>query len=143
MIDMLLNYAAHGGGSVMMMLGTEYMFALSTAAYQSLRRSAEYRWPAQERIGRRPARQYVGPGGETIELSGSIYPQFAGGLAQVRRMRTAAGQGLPLLLVDGRGQSWGRWCIERVEETHTVLDGNGDPRRIDFALTLGRYGEDG
>jgi len=127
---------------VMMMLGNEYMFSLPTATYQSLRRSAEYRWPVQERIGRCPARQFVGAGNESIELAGSIYPAFAGGLGQLPRMRAVAGDGRPLMLVDGRGKVWGRWCIERVEGTGSVCDGNGDPRWIDFSMTLGRYGED-
>jgi len=125
-----------------MMLGSYYQFTLSTAAYQGLRRAAEHRWPAQERIGRAPARQYVGPGAETIDLEGTVYPYFRGGMGQVAGMRDIAGLGRPLRLVDGRGKNWGRWCIERIEETHTVFDGNGDPRRIDFRLTLGRYGED-
>ena len=46
---------------VMMALGT-YRFSLASAAYDSLSRSAAWRWPAQERIGAHPVRQYVGPG---------------------------------------------------------------------------------
>lgn len=125
-----------------MMLGTQYQFCLDTAAYQSLRRSAEYRWPSQERFGRLSARQFTGPGAESIDLDGTIYPHFRGGLGQMDSLRALAGNGQALLLVDGRGKSWGKWCIERVEETGTIFDGNGDPRRIDFRLTLGRYGED-
>ncbi len=126
---------------VMMMLG-RYQFSLDTAAYQNLHRDAEYRWPEQSRIGRIPARQFVGPGGETIEIEGSIYPHYRGGLGQLERLREIAGRGRPLLLTDGRGKVWGTWCIERVSETQTVFFGNGDPRRIEFRLTLARYGED-
>ncbi|MFA5712135.1 phage tail protein [Mycolicibacterium sp.] len=126
----------------MMMLGTEYMFSVSTAAYQSLRRSAAYRWPAQERIGRRPARQFVGPGDETMTLDGTIYPHYLGGIGQIERMREVAGRGDPLALVDGRGSNLGQWCIERVEETDTVFGADGRPRRMDFVLGLVRYGED-
>ncbi len=127
---------------VMMMLGLEYQFSLSSSAYQQLRRSTEYRWPVQERLRRRPARQFVGPGNDAIELSGTIYPHYRGGLRQMECMRAVAGQGEPLRLVDGRGISWGRWCIERIEETQTVFFRNGDPRRVEFHLSLSRYGED-
>jgi hypothetical protein len=126
----------------MMMLGTEYMFSVGTAAYQSLRRSSAYRWPAQERIGRRPARQYVGPGDETITLDGTVYPHYLGGTGQIERMREVAGRGEPLTLVDGIGRNLGQWCIERVEETDEVFDADGLPRRMDFRLGLACYGED-
>lgn len=127
---------------IMMMLGMQYQFCLSTAAYQNLRHAVEYRWPAQERIGRAPARQFVGVGNETVELDGTIHPHFAGGLDQIKNMRAIAGDGVPLRLVDGRGFSWGRFCIERIEETQTVLMSNGDPLRIEFRLNLAAYGED-
>lgn len=119
-----------------------YRFAVDRAAYQSLSRSAEYRWPSQERIGRAPARQFVGRGSETVSLSGVIHPHYAGGLGQLDRMRELAGQGLPLQLTDGRGKVWGLWCIERIEETRTVFFANGDPQKIEFSLQLAAYGED-
>jgi len=127
---------------VMMMLGG-YRFSLSTAAYQQLQRTTEFRWPAQERLGRLPARQFTGAGNDSIELEGSIYPEFKGGLNQVLKMRETAGDGKPLRLVDGHGKNWGLWCIERVEETRQEFFGNGAPRRIDFRLSLGAYGDDG
>ena len=45
-----------------MMMGG-YRFAVSAAAYEELTHTASWRWPAQERIGAPPARQYLGPGG--------------------------------------------------------------------------------
>jgi len=89
---------------VMMMLGLEYQFSLSSSAYQQLRRSTEYRWPVQERLRRRPARQFVGPGNDAIELSGTIYPHYRGGLRQMECMRAVAGQGEPLRLVGRTGE---------------------------------------
>ncbi len=125
----------------MMALGA-YRFAVDSSAYQQLVRSSQYRWPSQERVGRRPARQFVGRGEDTVTLSGVVHPHYAGGLGQIDRMREIAGQGLPLLLADGRGKIWGLWCIERIEETRSVFFANGDPRKIEFSLTLAHYGED-
>lgn len=126
---------------IMMALGP-YRFSIDAAAYQQLMRTTAYRWPAQERIGRRPALQFVGVGTETISLSGVIYPHYSGGLEQVESMRAIAAQGKPQQLVDGRGKIWGLWCIERIEETRTVFFANGDPRKMEFRLALSNYGED-
>jgi hypothetical protein len=126
---------------VMMALGS-YRFSVRTAAFDALRRSSAWRWPAQERIGRAPARQFVGAGDDALEISGVIYPHYAGGLRQVERLRETAGSGVPLPLVDGRGRLWGMWCIERIEETGRVFHADGRPQKIEFSLTLAAYGED-
>jgi len=125
----------------MLALGT-FRFAMDTAAYQSLRRSVEYRWPSQARVGRRSARQFVGIGDETISLQGIIYPEFKGGLKQLDTMRDLAGQGKPQILTDGTGKVWGKWCISTVEETQTLFFADGTPRKQEFSLQLGHYGED-
>ncbi|NCA70899.1 MAG: phage tail protein [Sphingobacteriia bacterium] len=63
--------------SVMLSLGS-YRFGLNTAAYQTLERSAEWRWPQQDVIGRFPVRQWVGPGNRTIKLQGLVLPSWKG-----------------------------------------------------------------
>ena len=139
---------------IMMALGP-FRFSVNTAAYQSLRRAAQYRWPAQERIGRPPARQFVGVGSETITLEGAIYPysgepfldqvineRVGSGPAQLDQLRELAALGEPLLLTDGRGKVWGKWCVESVDETQTVFFANGAPRKIEFNLSISSYGED-
>lgn len=126
---------------VMMTLG-DFRFSLDTAAYKRLRRTVEYRWAAQERAGRRPARQFTGIGNETVELEGVIYPHYRGGLGQLEAMRALAGQGSPQILTDGTGKVWGKFCIERIEEIQTLFFGDGTPRKQEFRLSLGHYGED-
>ncbi len=127
--------------NIMMGLG-EYRFSVSTAAYQSLKRVTPYRWAEQPRLGREPAMQFVGPGKETVELEGVIYPHYAGGLKQVDTMRKEAGAGKPLVLVDGLGAVWGKWCVEEIGEDFTEFFPGGVPRKIQFRLRLARYGED-
>jgi len=126
---------------ILLALG-EFRFSVDTAAHQSLARTAEYRWPQQDRLARAPALQFVGPGTETVTLQGVIHPHARGGLGQLDRMRAMAGAGVPLLLADGLGRILGKWCIERVEETQTHLLANGIARRQEFSLCLKRYGED-
>jgi uncharacterized protein len=125
----------------MMALGN-FRFSINSAAYQTLKRSAEYRWPSQARVGREPALQYTGPGSETVKLNGVLYPQFRGGLGQVEKIRNMAGNGIPLLLTDGGGNYWGKWCITRIEEEQSIFTGPGLPRKISFNLDLQAYGND-
>jgi len=139
-VEAVATQLSHSG-PVMMMLGP-FMFAMDTAAYQRFHRSSEYRWPSQPRIGRRPALQYIGPGAESIDLEGIIYPDFAGGLAQVQAMRELAGLGKPMILVDGLGVIYSEWVITRIEETKTIFHGNGGAKKLKFRLALQRYGRD-
>lgn len=125
----------------MLALG-DYRFSLDTAAYQELRRSLEYRWSKQERLGRRPAWQYLGSGEESIELTGVIYPEYRGGLEQVARLEAEAGRGQPLILNDENGKVWGKWVVLRLEETRSLFGAGGAPRKIEFTLELRRYGEE-
>lgn len=126
---------------VMMALG-DYRFGIATAAYQALTRTDEWRWAVSDRLTRAPALQYVGPGASTIELSGVILPHFRGGLGQVADMRTEAGKGKPLLLVDGLGWVWGDWVITRLQEAQANHMSMGVARRVEFTLSLQAYGDD-
>lgn len=123
----------------------EFMFSIDTAAFQDLQRRSSYKWPEVERIGRKPARQFTGPGSDSISLRGVILPHYRGGLGQVAQMREMAGNGLPLPFIycsEQAGQYLGRWCILEIDEGRSVFFDNGAPRRIEFSLTLGEYGED-
>lgn len=126
---------------LMMALGP-FRFGLRTAAYQTAGRNETWEWEEQQRLGRPPALQYLGPGTARVKLDGTIYPHFAGGLGQVGRMRGLAGTGRPHMLIDGRGKVWGRYCILTVDEKLTVFFEDGSPRRIDFDLDLSAYGSD-
>ncbi len=126
------------GASVMLQLGS-FQFGISTAAYQSLQRSAEWRWPSQDRFGKGPVLQHLGQGADTITLPGVVYPEWRGGLNQLDNLRALASQGKPQQLVDGRGNVLGYWVIERVEERQAVFADAGVPRRQEFTLSLRRY----
>ncbi|RYH02862.1 phage tail protein [Salipiger sp. IMCC34102] len=119
-----------------------FRFAMSRTDYQTSRRAAAYRWESVDRAGRAPALQFAGPGTETITLSGTIYPSFAGSFRQMELMRAQAGLGVPMMLTDGMGFVWRKWAITEVNETRTLLFADGAPRKIDFDVTLTAYGED-
>ncbi len=135
----------------MMMLLGPVSFSIDTSAYEQLQRSTQYQWASQSRLGHPvlkhlgiggPAYQYIGPGDETINLNGTIYPQYKGGPLQISMMRLSAGLGIALPLIDGNGFVFGRWLIESVQETNSALFSDGSPRKIDFSLSLKRYNED-
>ena len=127
--------------NVMMLLG-EYRFCVDNAAYQTLKRQTRYDWQAVHRLGMEPALQYTGKEVETVNLDGTIYPQFKGGLSQMALMRAQAGFGVPLMLIAGNGFAFGRWCIANVTENHSTFLSDGTPRKIEFTLNLKKYGED-
>jgi phage protein U len=126
------------GPTVMLMLG-DYQFGIDTAAYQELTRVSEYRWPVQERFMKGQALQFVGPGGDTITLPGTIYPEYRGGFEQLQGMRDTAALGVPLTLIDGGGTIMGSWVIERVEEKQVAFFASGVPRKQEFSLGLRKF----
>lgn len=124
----------------MMMLGP-FLFSAGSAAPQRATHSSRYTWASQERLGKRPLLQYTGPGEERLGIDGTVYPEWKGGLYQMTLVRALAEQGEPQLLVDGLGMVWGMWVIHQVEQTGSVLDGKGAPRRIEFRVSL-EFAED-
>ena len=126
----------------LMTLG-EYVFDVDSAAYDEMRRSAEYRWAAQERLGRSPARQWVGPGEETIRLSGAIYPIRRTAAEELNALRGQARKGEPLRMTLGTGEILGLWTVERIRETGSAFLPGGVPRKVEFEVELAWYGEDG
>jgi len=119
-----------------------YYFNLDTAAFDSLRRSTEFRWASQERLSRRPAQQGVGMGDEKITLKGQIFPGFKGGLKQLDTLRSIGAQLQPLTLTTGYGDVLGTWCLKSVDEDQSALMQGGIPRKQEFTLEFVRYGDD-
>jgi uncharacterized protein len=122
---------------VLMALGT-FVFSLRELAPQTVERNATWRHASSERVGARPARQYLGPGEETIDLSGVVAPELTGRAASLETLEKMASEGRPLALVDGSGKVRGAFVIVSSRTTSTLLFQDGTPRRIEFALSLSR-----
>lgn len=125
---------------MLMALGT-FVFSLRNLAYQELQRSTAWRHASSARVGARPAHQYVGPGEDTITLSGVLLPPLTGRTASLDTLRQMAGEGRPLSLVDGTGVVHGAWVITELRETRSLLFADGTARRIEFQLGLERVDE--
>jgi len=124
--------------SAMLALG-EYVFFVPLSAYNELKHSTEYRWVSQDRYKKRPAKQFLGPGNETIDLTGVIFPEQAEHLNQVEAMRAEAAKGTPLPLADNYGDLHGEWVILSIEETRSHHMIEGTPLKIEYALHLEAY----
>lgn len=123
--------------SMMMALGL-FVFGLRTVPYQQLQRQSTWRHPSVSRVGARPARQFIGPGDDTITLSGILYPEVTGGKISLEAIKAMAAMGKSWPLIEGTGLFYGLFVIEEVAETHTHFFPDGAPRKIEFSLKLAR-----
>ena len=122
---------------MLMALGM-FVFGLPTLAYQDLQRQTTWRHPSNSRVGSRPARQFVGPGDDTITLSGVLVPELMGRASSLDELRAMADTGAAWALASGAGEIMGAFVIESINTTGTVMMDDGRPRRIEFQLQLAR-----
>lgn len=123
--------------SMMMVLGL-FVFGLHTAAYQQFQRQVQWRHPANNRIGARPARQFTGRGDETITLSGVLYPEITGGRITLAALEAMADEGAAWPLIEGTGLYHGLFVIESLSTTAAEFFPDGAPRKIEFSISLAR-----
>lgn len=126
---------------MMMALG-DFVFELRGAAYQDFQRQTEWRHVRHSRVGERPASQFLGPGSDTITLSGTLMPELTGGRRNLDRLREMGNEGKAWPLVEGSGRIYGLWTVKSVSETSTTFFADGVPRKIEFGLTLERVDDD-
>jgi len=122
---------------MMMALGL-FVFALETAPYQEFQQQIGWRHAANNRVGRRPARQFLGPDDETITLSGVLLPELSGGDNTIALLTTMGNTGRPYVLIEGSGRYHGMFVIEGLDVTRTLFFPDGKARRLEFSLKLQR-----
>ena len=74
----------------MMALG-QFLFSLPTLSFNDFKRQTSWRHPTNSRVGARPASQSLGPGDDTISLSGLLVPEFAGKRVYLDQLRDEVG----------------------------------------------------
>lgn len=119
-----------------------FVFSLDTLSYQELQRRSSWRHASQPLVGARNASQYLGAGDDIITLNGLVVPEFAGLPASLSMLRVMADQGAAWMLVEGTGTIYGSFVITEMQETKTLFYVNGEPRRIEFSITLQRVDND-
>ncbi len=122
---------------MMMALGT-FVFKMDTAPYQRFTQSISWNHPATNRVGLRPARQFVGPGDDVITLSGVLLPEITGGEPSIQQLKEMADRGESWVLVEGTGKVYGFFIIDKLDITRDLFFTDGAARRIEFNLSLAR-----
>ncbi|MGS0892742.1 phage tail protein [Burkholderia stagnalis] len=122
---------------MMMALGL-FVFSLSTLPYQELKRARGWRFASNNRVGKKPARQYVGEDDETISLSGVLLPELTGGDLSLAVIEAMADQHTAWPLIEGTGHIYGMFTIDKIDTTRTLFFSDGTARRIEFTIALTR-----
>ena len=125
---------------MMLTLGI-YVFMLRTLPYQTIKRDVTYQWPENKRMGQRATSQFLGPDVETITLAGQLMPELTGGRVSLAALQAMADQGRAWPLIEGSGTIYGMFVIQRLSQTGTQLFPDGQPRQINFDITLKRVDE--
>lgn len=120
---------------MLMALGM-FIFEIPTLAHDELQRKAQWVHARSGRVGARDATQYVGPGAETVSLSGAVYSEITDGAVCIDELRAMADDGDAYPLLDGTGLVFGNYVIETIDERHAGIMADGRARRIDFAIDL-------
>lgn len=115
-----------------------FAFGMNTAAFHELRRQMQFKHGAAVRVGARDAYQYLGPGSESLTLSGTVAPEITGQLASITQLEQMGRTGNAYVLVDGAGYVYGTYFIGSMETTHRYHLADGTPRKVDFSITLER-----
>lgn len=113
-----------------------FLFEIGTLPFEEMQRKMDWRHARSARVGARDATQFVGPGDETISLSGAVYTELTDGRVSLDDLRDLANTGEAMPLLDGRGIIYGNFVITAIDERHTSLMSDGTPRRIDFGIDL-------
>ena len=119
-----------------------FVFSLDTLSYQELQRRTAWKHPTQSLVGARDASQFLGAGEDTITLSGSMVPEFAGDVASLDELRRMGNTGNAWVLVEGTGTVYGAYVITDLQETKSMFYVDGTPRKIEFTLSLRRVDQD-
>lgn len=120
---------------MLMALGM-FVFQTRSVPYQQLQRATQWRHTSQSRVGDRPAYQFVGPGADTITLSGTLLPEFTGGRLDLDEIRDMADEGKAWPMVEGTGRQFGLWVITGINETSSTFFRDGAAQKIEFTITL-------
>jgi len=115
-----------------------FVFGMDTVPYQALRHALEWRHGKSERHQARAASQYLGPGAETINISGLLVPEVAGSYAAFDRLVEMGDTGEDYPLMDGLGRVLGHFILVKFDRDHLTVMGGGIPRQVGFSLDLER-----
>lgn len=127
---------ASQGQSQLMTLG-DFVFQLSTLAYEQLQRQNNWRHVNNDPVGADPAYQFTGAGEESFTISGVMYAEF-GNRKDFDTIREMADCGEAYVLIDATGKVYGMYAIIELSESGTFFDKEGVPKKTEFSINLTR-----
>jgi phage protein U len=120
----------------------DFRFSVATASPENIQTQEGWSWAEQTLLGTTPSLQFVSKQAPVKSLRGRIYPEFRGGLDQIKTLKAMAGRGKPMTLTVQQGDTGivlGDWVILAVDETESFIDKFGRPRKIEFSISLKFY----
>lgn len=115
-----------------------FIFSIPTLLHDELQRQTDWRHAANARIGAPDATQFIGPGQDTVSISGTALAELSDGAASLDQLRAMAATGEPQPMVDGSGWIRGDFIINRIDERRKHLLADGTALKIDFGIDLTR-----
>ncbi|MEE4349664.1 MAG: phage tail protein [Pacificimonas sp.] len=122
---------------MMMSLGS-FLFTLATLPYQSQAHSREARFAAADRVGAGRAFQFLGPGPETMSLSGVSAWGITDAAAAAEALDAIRQAGAAQPLVGGDGRVYGNYILTKFGEQKSSFEKDGTARRVEWTLELTR-----
>ena len=119
---------------MMMTLG-QFVFGLSTLAFDEMQRQLAWRHAENARVGIAPGVQYLGPEAEKITLTGMQAPEL-GQRGALETLTDMAAKGAAYPLIDGTGTNYGAFVIESLQRTGSKFIAEGVPRKTVFSIAL-------
>lgn len=115
-----------------------FVFNADSLLFEQIERSRTWRHARTDRFGARAAAQYLGPGDDTITLSGTLVPELLGRFTAIETLADMAGTGDAFPLADGGGNLLGNFTIEDLQERKSNLIDTGQARMTEFTVQLKR-----
>lgn len=116
-VDIIRQFGA-GNAPCLISLGG-FKFSLNTLAFSEMTRTTEAAWAFVPRMGQLEAGQFTGPGSETLEIPGVLYPDRFGSALCLDQLRSMQANGLGWTLILGDGSVLGNWAILSIRETQS------------------------
>jgi phage protein U len=125
----------------------DIVFEVSTEkvrTFDDLRRRGSARWATHEVIGKKPVKEFIGPGLESIRFS----MQFSAALGvnpldEINRLRELRDNGEPQELIIGGAPVGGNlWVVEEISEDWDKLDNRGNLLFAEIDVELQEYPRD-
>jgi len=115
-----------------------FVFGLAKGfCYERLERRTSGGWVDLDIIASKPMSHQTGQDLETLRLSGSA--MYGPAMERLDDLRALVDARVPYVLVDGVGRNWGRWRIDRLNESQARVIDDGTAMVVDWTLELKEF----